>query len=187
MASDHMGVDIAPETVADGTLLERLDPRKYPQRALGDGSVTTAADPAGPETADAPGTLAAATATTGGTLPAGTYSYDVTAVAPDGESVSASVNATTTGTTGKVTLTWTAPAGETGGYKVYRDGEHLADVAHATLTYVDTGAVAPAGAEPKGRRGRKSGQYEGAAAPQPVDSAPDAAEEEGGEPATVVE
>jgi len=187
MPSDHMGVDITPETLADGTLKGALDTAKYPQRALGDGTVTTAADPAGAETSAAPGTLVATPATTGGTLPAADYSYDVTAIAPDGESVSAGADATTTGTTGKVTLTWTHPAGETGGYKVYRDGEHLADVPHGTLTYVDTGAVTPAGAEPAAFRDAITGEYEGEGSPKPEDAAPDASEEEGGEPPEAVE
>lgn len=43
----------------------------------------------------------------------------------------------------KVTITWTAGTGETGGHRVYRDGVDISGVvAHGTTTYYDTTAVA---------------------------------------------
>ncbi len=45
--------------------------------------------------------------------------------------------------TDKVTITWTAGTGETGGHRVYRDGADISGVvAHGTATYDDTTAVA---------------------------------------------
>lgn len=72
------------------------------------------------------GTVTTATATTGGTLPAATHHYKVSAViARSGETVaSAEVTQATTGATSTVDLSFTPPAGyEDGGailYKVYR-------------------------------------------------------------------
>ncbi len=58
--------------------------------------------------------------------------------APDAPtSVSATDNLTT-----KVTITWTAGTGETGGHRVYRDGVDISGVvAHGTATYDDTTSV----------------------------------------------
>jgi hypothetical protein len=72
------------------------------------------------------GTVTSATATTGGSLAAGTYKYVVSAViARVGEIVaSAEVSQTTTGSASTVTLSFTPPAGFENGtaisYKVYR-------------------------------------------------------------------
>jgi hypothetical protein len=72
------------------------------------------------------GTVTAGTATTGGTLAAATYRYNVTAVlARMGETVtSADVTQATTGSTSTVTLSFTPPTGYENGtailYKVYR-------------------------------------------------------------------
>ena len=42
----------------------------------------------------------------------------------------------------KVTITWTAGTGETGGHRVYRDGADISGVvAHGTSTYNDTGGT----------------------------------------------
>jgi len=71
-------------------------------------------------------TVSSATATTGGTLAAGTYKYVVSAViARMGETeASAEVSVTTTGSTSTVTLSFTPPTGFENGtalvYKVYR-------------------------------------------------------------------
>lgn len=75
--------------------------------------------PCPPNTLGAPGGAAVSTATTGGTLPAGTYRAKVTAVNARGETVgSTEVSQTTTGSTSTVTFTWNAVSGATG-YKVY--------------------------------------------------------------------
>ena len=80
---------------------------------------------------------------TGGTLPAGTHYYRVTAVNEFGETVGSPENsAVTTGTTSKVTLDWPDVPGATG-YRVYRsdvsgqDGVRLYDA--AASTFIDTG------------------------------------------------
>lgn len=86
------------------------------------------------------GTVTAATATTGGSLAAGTYFYKVSAViARVGEiGVSAEVSQATTGATSTVTLSFTPPAGFENGtaisYKVYRS---TATNTESLLGYVD--------------------------------------------------
>lgn len=106
--------------------------------------------------AESPGPtgLGATPSGTGGTLPAATYWYEVTAIAADGFEtvVSNEVVATVSGATSKVTLVWSAYTGATG-YRVYRgvaSGAEtlLVSVAAGTLTYVDTGAVTPGGTIP---------------------------------------
>ena len=87
---------------------------------------------------------------TGGTLTAATYYYVITASNANGETTpSNEVSATVTGTTSRITLTW-SPAGENNfaptSYSIYRGtttgGEHklLTQVSGSTLTYTDTGA-----------------------------------------------
>jgi hypothetical protein len=93
------------------------------------------------------------TATTGGTLAAGTYSYKVTAVDANGESTpTAAVSITTTGATSTVTVDWLAVNGATS-YKVYgRTGGSwglLATVTAPTTVYIDTGADTPGAAPPQ--------------------------------------
>jgi hypothetical protein len=72
------------------------------------------------------GTVTTATATTGGTLAAGTYKYQVSAViARSGETVACSeVSQTTAGSTSTVTLSFTTPTGQDSAspiaFKVYR-------------------------------------------------------------------
>jgi hypothetical protein len=58
---------------------------------------------------------------TGGSIPAGTYYYEVTAVLPSGETTASNVQATTalTGSTNSVALSWSAITGATA-YNVYR-------------------------------------------------------------------
>lgn len=87
------------------------------------------------------GTVTSATATTGGTLAAGTYRYQVSAIiARSGETVACSeVSQTTTGSTSTVTLSFTTPTGQDGaspiGYKVYRTNG--ATGTETLLGYVD--------------------------------------------------
>lgn len=92
--------------------------------------------------------------TTGGTLAAGTtYNYRVAAVDADGKQTlagpQAASNATTTGTTSSIAISWTAVTGAAS-YNVYgrvAAGELLlANV--AGTTYTDTGAITPSGALP---------------------------------------
>lgn len=66
-----------------------------------------------------PATPTVTTATTGGTLAAGTYSYRVAALSAYGETVaSTAATVTTTGTTSTATISWTSVASATG-YAVY--------------------------------------------------------------------
>ena len=82
-------------------------------------------------------------ATTGGTLLAGTYSYDVTAVLSSGAEVPGTVASTTiaSGLTNKITVSWSAYTGASS-YNVYgRDGSGLRLLKNVTAgtSYVDTG------------------------------------------------
>jgi hypothetical protein len=121
--------------------------------------------------AESPGPtgLSATPSGTGGTLPAATYWYVVTAIAADGFEtvVSNEVTATVAGATSKVTLNWTAYAGATG-YRVYRGvaagvETQLASVAAGTLTYVDSaigcGRVYVPSNEPGAHRGACAGRW----------------------------
>lgn len=91
------------------------------------------------------------TATTGGTLPAGTQSYRVSAIVSGLETaVSPAGSIATTGTTSTATPTWAAVTGATG-YKVYgrtAGTELLIATLGNVLTFTDTGAITPAGAQP---------------------------------------
>lgn len=96
---------------------------------------------------------APSTATTGGTLPAATYYYVVTALGVQGEtSGSNEVSVTTTGSTSANTVTWAAVTGATG-YKIYRGLAAGQESAYYTVgavtTYTDTNAAATAGTPPK--------------------------------------
>lgn len=104
----------------------------------------------------APTLNAPTTATTGGTLAAGTYYYKITATNSTGESAGSNeVSQVTTGTTSTVGLTWSAVAGATG-YKVYRatvsGGQSTSPALVATVgavtSYTDTGTAVSAGAVP---------------------------------------
>jgi hypothetical protein len=97
------------------------------------------------------------TATTGGTLAAGRYSYRVTAITAIGESrPSLEHTIVTTGATSTVTLNWTAapanderPPPAVTGYKVYgrvRGNWQLMATLGDVLTWTDTGSVTPSGA-----------------------------------------
>lgn len=104
-----------------------------------------------------PGSLTVPTATatehtTGGVLAAGTYGYRVSAADDSGVTVpSTEATATTTGTTSSVTVAWAAIDGAQS-YKIYgrTSGSELllATVSGSTLSWVDTGALTPAGAMP---------------------------------------
>lgn len=99
-----------------------------------------------------PTNAAFSTATTGGTLAAGTYSYRVSALDGNGGETLASTATTqvTTGTTSTVTVNWGAVAGATG-YKVYgRTGgnEQLLATLGNVTGWTDAGSVTPSGALP---------------------------------------
>lgn len=92
------------------------------------------------------------TATTGGSLVAGTYFYVVTGINANGETLKSNEQSVvTTGATSANTVTWAAVTGATG-YKVYRGTasgtENAFYVVGAVVTFVDTGAVSTAGAPP---------------------------------------
>lgn len=91
------------------------------------------------------------TATTGGSLAAGTYSYRVTAIVGGVETApSNAVTQVTTGSASTVTISWTAVASATG-YKVYgrtSGTEQLIATLGAVLNFTDTGAIVPSGAQP---------------------------------------
>lgn len=95
-----------------------------------------------------PTNLAATPSGTGGTIPAGTYYYRVTAVGPTGETVGSNeVTVVLSGATSSVALTWAAVPGATA-YKIYRgtliDAEVLLASPGGTGTaYTDTGAAVP--------------------------------------------
>lgn len=98
----------------------------------------------------APGGVAATPLTTGGSLPAATYSYRVTARNSAGETLpSAAVSAITTGATGMVSVTWTAVPGATS-YSVYgrTAGAELLLATVTDTAYTDTGRTTPAGPLP---------------------------------------
>lgn len=134
-------------------------PRHFEAKALENPSVIRAKALADytPTALTTPTGVTATPQTTGGTLAAGTYSYRVSAINANGETLaSAAVTATTTGTTGRVTVAWSAVApGEAlapSGYRIYgRVGGSellLATVASNVITWDDTGAITPAGALP---------------------------------------
>lgn len=105
----------------------------------------------------APAGLAPTTSTTGGTLTAGTYFYRVSAVVNETETALATeVSQVTTGSTSTVTLNWTAVSGATA-YKVYgrATGAELFMATVLTNTFLDTGSITPAGAQPSGTLGVK--------------------------------
>lgn len=100
-----------------------------------------------------PTNAAFATATTGGTLADGTYSYRVSALdGKGGETLASTATTQTTsgGGTSTVTVNWNKVTGATG-YKVYgRVGgsEQLMATLGDVATWTDTGSVTPSGALP---------------------------------------
>lgn len=94
----------------------------------------------------------ASTSTTGGSLAAATYFYEITALNARGETtVSNEKSVTTTGSTSSNTITWAAVVGATS-YRVYRgtsaSGESVYYAPGNVTTYVDTGATSTAGSPP---------------------------------------
>lgn len=92
------------------------------------------------------------TSTTGGTLPANTYYYVITALNANGETIASNEKAqTTTGSTSSNTLSWGAVAGATG-YRIYRGtavgAENVYYQVGAVTTYLDTNAASTGGAPP---------------------------------------
>lgn len=93
----------------------------------------------------APTGLTATPFTTGGTLPAGTFYYRVTALSSYGETLgSVEASATVTGATSRIALSWSAVAGATG-YRVYRatapGGLGVEVYDEAATSAVDTGFI----------------------------------------------
>jgi len=101
--------------------------------------------------------LAPSTSTTGGTLAASTYFYNVSAIINGTETALATeVSQVTTGATSTVTLNWTAKAGASA-YRVYgrATGVPLFMAQVATNSFVDLGAITPVGAFVAGTLGLK--------------------------------
>ena len=109
----------------------------------------------------APAGLAGTPSTSAGTLTAATYHYAVTAVNAAGETLPCTSIAVVLGATGEITLTWNRVPGATG-YNVYgRSGtlQLMTPSAITVLTFVDTGAVTPSGAEPASNTTAGPGTY----------------------------
>lgn len=99
-----------------------------------------------------PTNAAFSTATTGGTLAAGTYWYRVTALNAQGETLaSTETSQVTTGSASTVTVNWNSVAGATG-YKVYGRSTgaelYMQQLGSGVTTWIDTGSVTPSGAFP---------------------------------------
>jgi hypothetical protein len=99
-----------------------------------------------------PVNAAFSTATTGGTLPAGTHFYRVSALdGKGGETLaSAETSQATTGATSTVTVNWGAVTGATG-YKVFgrtSGGQQLLVTLGNVTTWTDDGSATPSGALP---------------------------------------
>ena len=121
--------------------------------------------------------LAAVGAITGGTLAAATYSYQVSAINANGETVASSIvtGVVASGTTGSVALTWNALADTTQArysgaaqqYKIYgRVGGSIGLIATvgpfaagATPSYTDTGTPAPGAPPPASNTTAGPGSY----------------------------
>jgi hypothetical protein len=95
-------------------------------------------------------TLTSASASSnGGSLPAGTYYYEITGTSAYGETLpSNELSATTTGASGSVTLKWPALSGAVTAYKIYRataSGKEtlLTSVGATATSYTDTGSATP--------------------------------------------
>jgi len=82
-----------------------------------------------------------ATAGSGGSLAAGTYFYVVTAVSASGESVASDEVSATLGSTGTITVSWSAVTGATG-YRVYRGASAGAETDYYTVTGGSTTTLA---------------------------------------------
>lgn len=109
-----------------------------------------------PSTLAAPVQSASSTATSGGTLAAGTYRAKITAVNSRGETIGSNEQSqVTTGAVSTITWNWAAVTGATG-YRVYvtavggatNSEVFLANVTAPTVTYVQTAPVTAGGATP---------------------------------------
>lgn len=109
---------------------------------------------------------ALSTATTGGTITAGTYRYVVTALNANGETLASNEQTiVTTGSTSTVTVTWVAVTGATG-YKLYKTAagggtgtELLYKTVGLVTTDIDTSPGSPAGALPTSNTAYNPGVY----------------------------
>lgn len=109
---------------------------------------------------------ALATATTGGTITAGTYKYVVTAINAVGETLASNEQTiVTTGSTSTVTVTWAAVTGATGYnlYKTAAGGATGTELKYKTVglvtSDVDTAPGSPAGALPASNTAYNPGTY----------------------------
>jgi hypothetical protein len=149
-------------------------PRHFEAAALEDPAVlrAKALDNFAPGVLATPTGVTATPAATGGTLAAGAKSYRVSAINAFGQTLaSAAATCTTTGSTSKVTVAWSAVVPADGaspvtGYKIYgrTSGSELlmATVGAGVLTWDDTGSVTPAGALPSSNTtGSTPGNYAG--------------------------
>lgn len=118
------------------------------------------------EQLSAPTQSALATATTGGTILAGTYIYAVTAINANGETTRSNEQTIiTSGSTSTVTVTWVAVPGATG-YKLYKTAaggatgtELLYKTVGVVTTDTDTAPGAPSGALPTTNTALTPGTY----------------------------
>lgn len=114
----------------------------------------------------APVQAALATATTGGTITAGTYRYVLTAINAVGETIASNEQTiVTTGSTSTVTVTWGAVTGATG-YKLYKTAaggatgtELLYKTVGLVVSDIDTTPGSPAGAFPLANTAFDPGTY----------------------------
>lgn len=117
-----------------------------------------------------PAAPAAVGAITGGTLAAGTFNYKIVAKDANGATLPSATGSGTvaSGTTGKITLTWT-PDPNASSYDVYgrttflKIGNVVNGYAGSntpgTLSFVDTGSVSPSGAVPASNTSGGPGAY----------------------------
>lgn len=109
---------------------------------------------------------ALATATSGGTITAGTYRYVLTAINANGETTASNEQTiVTTGSTSTVTVTWAAVTGATG-YKLYKTAaggatgtELLYKTVGLVTTDIDTSPGSPTGAFPTSSTAMNPGVY----------------------------
>lgn len=85
----------------------------------------------------------------GGTLAAGSFTYRIAAIGRSGEALASAVASGTaaSGSTNSMVITWAAVSGAIGYYIYGRSGTvyRIATVGATTLTFTDTGAIAPDG------------------------------------------
>lgn len=137
-------------------------PSDFQARSTDDPSIYARAsvyDNWSPNTIPTPVITDVTNATTGGTLGDGTYSYRITAINAQGQTLASAADSVvvTSGTgTNKTTITWTAPTvspevSPITGYKIYGRSagtELLLATVGLVLTWADDGSLTPAGALP---------------------------------------